>query len=346
MILGAIAVSIAVAGIAWGPAPLTGGADPLHPEARAADAPDVPVAWTREFPKTDFSRRAVALDEILSGGPSRDGIPAIDDPQVQPVDLVRAVRDREPVLVVDLNGDARAYPLQILIWHEIVNDTVGGVPVAVTYCPLCASGIVFERTVDGRELDFGTTGRLRKSDLVMYDRQTESWWQQFSGEAIIGGLTGTRLEMVPAGTMPMARFRATHPDGRVLVPADPDLRRYGANPYAGYDTAARPMLYDGEMPPGIAPLARVVVVGDTAYSLDLIRDAGTVRVGDLVLRHVDDMASPLDRPRVSMGRDIGAVEVERVTGTGAREPARHHIAFAFAFHAFQPDGRIVTEPPR
>ena len=102
--------------------------------------------------------------------------------------------ETEPVIGLVVNGDARAYPLKILIWHEIVNDTVGGVPVTVTYCPLCNSAIVFERTVDGRVLDFGTTGKLRNSDLVMYDRQTESWWQQFSGTAIVGAMTGTKLD--------------------------------------------------------------------------------------------------------------------------------------------------------
>lgn len=138
------------------------------------DAP-VPRAWTHEFPKTDFSRRAVPLDEIQSGGPSRDGIPAIDDPAVRPVGQVRAVKDQEPTLVVTLNGETRAYPLQILMWHEIVNDTLGGVPIAVTFCPLCNSGIVFRRQLqDGTVLDFGATGRLRHADLLMYDRQTES----------------------------------------------------------------------------------------------------------------------------------------------------------------------------
>jgi hypothetical protein len=321
---------------------------PVAPLTKSAIADDddeatAPVVWSREFPKTDFSKRAVPLSEITSGGPSRDGIPPIDRPRFLPVDEVRAVRDREPVIVVDLNGDARAYPIQILVWHEIVNDTVGGVPVAVTYCPLCASGIVFDRRAGSWVLDFGTTGRLRHSDLVMYDRQTESWWQQFTGEAIIGQLTGLRLDMLPAATMPMGRFRAWHPDGRVLVPRDPNLRRYGATPYAGYDTAARPMLYGGAMPEGIAPLARVAVVEGTAYALDLIRARGTLRDGDLILTHIDDMASPLDAPHVARGRDIGAVTVERVGPDGSRAAVPYHIAFAFAFHAFNPEGRIVTE---
>jgi hypothetical protein len=139
------------------------------------------------------------------------------------------------------------------MWHEIVNDVVGGVPVSVTFCPLCNTAVVFDRRVDERVLDFGTTGKLRYSDLVMYDRQTESWWQQFLGEAIIGELTGAVLTVVPARIESFARFRARAPEGRVLVPNSPALRRYGANPYAGYDTSARPRFYFGEPPAGIAP---------------------------------------------------------------------------------------------
>ncbi len=129
-----------------------------------------------EWPNTDFSKSLVDLNEIISGGPPKDGIPAIDEPKfVSPKEAIEWLDAREPVIAVVIKDDARAYPLQILIWHEIANDVVGDVPVLVTFCPLCNSSLVFDRRVNGRVLDFGTTGRLRKSDLVMYDRQTESW---------------------------------------------------------------------------------------------------------------------------------------------------------------------------
>jgi len=138
---------------------------------------------------TDFSKHSVPYSEILSGGPPKDGIPAIDEPKFVSVDEADAwLRPQEPVILVQVGDDARAYPVQILMWHEIVNDTIGGVPVVVTYCPLCNTGIAFERT-QGQVLDFGTTGRLRYSNLVMYDRQTETWWQQATGEAIAGEYT-------------------------------------------------------------------------------------------------------------------------------------------------------------
>lgn len=314
---------------------------PLWP-AMASDASNVPTALTREFPKTDFSTHAVPLDEIMSGGPRRDGIPSIDDPTFRPVAEVRAVKDEEPVVVVAGETEARAYPLQILMWHEIVNDTLDGKPITVTYCPLCGNGIVFDRRIDGMALSFGTTGRLRKSNLVMYDRQTESWWQQLTGEAIIGALTGVRLEMVPAALMPMKAFRTAHPQGMVLLPPDPGARQYGANPYVGYDSSRRPFLFKGDLPEGIAPLARVVVVDGTAYALTMIRRHGSVEIDGLRFSHTPGMASALDAPRIEWGRDVGAVSV--VTADPEGTPVPHYLAFAFAFHAFHPTARIVTVP--
>src|SRR5687768_14424070 len=125
-----------------------------------------------EWPKTNFEIRSVDLADIRSGGPGRDGIPSIDSPKfAEMAELEDDLDPEEPVIGVEIGGDARAYPLRILTWHEIVNDVVGAVPVAVTYCPLCNAAIVFRRELDGTVLEFGTTGRLRNSDLVMYDRQ-------------------------------------------------------------------------------------------------------------------------------------------------------------------------------
>ena len=216
-----------------------------------------PARWQSEWPDTDFSRHSVAFDEIFSGGPPRDGIPSIDDPAFVPVSEA-GLPDREPVIGLTIGDDSRAYPLRILMWHEIVNDVVGGVPVAVTFCPLCNTGIVFDRRLDGRMLEFGTTGKLRNSDLVMYDRTTESRWQQFVGEAIVGELTGSRLAMLPSRLESFPNFVERAPDGRVQVASAGALRAYGRNPYVGYDTSPAPLLYRGPLPERIAPLARVI----------------------------------------------------------------------------------------
>ena len=159
-------------------------AGPVVDYARAAS--DKPLFSTWGW-KTNFEKHSVPYEEILSGGPPKDGIPAVDNPKfVSQKEADKWLKNIEPVVVVEHKGEARAYPLQILTWHEIVNDQLNGLPVSVTFCPLCNAAIAFDRRLDGRLLDFGTTGKLRNSDLVMYDRQTESWWQQFTGEAIIG----------------------------------------------------------------------------------------------------------------------------------------------------------------
>ena len=296
-----------------------------------------PLMWAVEWPDTDFSKHSVEFEEILSGGPPKDGIPSIDEPEFVAVSEVDGLADTEPVVGLVVGGEARAYPLRVLIWHEIVNDTVGGVPVTVTYCPLCNSSIAFDRRIDGRVLDFGTTGKLRNSDLVMYDRQTESWWQQFMGEGIVGEMTGRKLKMLPSRLESFARFRERAPEGRVLVPSSPGIRPYGANPYVAYDTARAPFLYRGDMPDGIEPMVRVIAVDGEAWSLPLLREKGNIDKGDLVLRWVEGQNSALDSRAIAKGRDVGNVVVQR-----SGEDVVHDVTFAFVFHAFHPEGVIHT----
>jgi hypothetical protein len=239
--------------------------DALPPEYR--DQPP-PGRAESEF-ETDFSRATISFSEIFSGGPPKDGIPAIDAPRFVSVDEASEwVARREPVLVVEervvAEGGGTAvhiYPLQVLTWHEIVNDVVGEVPVAVTYCPLCNTGIAFDRRHEGEVLDFGTTGRLRFSNLLMYDRQTESWWQQASGAGVIGHFAGTRLRMVPVMMISFAEAAEIWPDARVLSRETGFSRAYGANPYVGYDSSERPFLFRGPTMNGeFNPLDRVVSI--------------------------------------------------------------------------------------
>jgi hypothetical protein len=314
----------------------------LGPGLGEGSPPPIPTAgW-----KTDFSKRAVPLAEFQSGGPGKDGIPAIDEPHFVAVGAVDFLEPREPVIVVDLDGDARAYPIQILIWHEIVNDVVAEVPVAVTFCPLCNTAIVFDRRVAGRTLDFGTTGNLRNADLVMYDRQTESWWQQFGGRALVGEFTGTRLGQLPARIVAWAEFEREHRDGRVLSRDTGHSRPYGQNPYLGYDDAASPPFFhaansDDERLP---PKERVVFIerdGDAvAVPFSVLGRRATVRVvvggHRLVVRLRPGAASALDAARVAEGRTVGAAEV--------REQGRlvpFDEPFWFAVAAFRPGVRII-----
>jgi Protein of unknown function (DUF3179) len=310
-----------------------------------------PISWRLEWPRTDFSKHGVPFAEIRSGGPPKDGIPAIDAPRFErlargkPMGWSAALGDTEPVIALSIGDDARAYPLRVLIWHEIANDTVGGTPVVVTYCPLCNAALVFERVVDGRVLDFGTTGKLRHSDLVMYDRQTESWWQQFTGDAIVGAMTGRRLRLVPSRLESFDRFRQRFAEGQVLVPSNPNARNYGRNPYVGYDaTGQRPFLYNGSLPEGIEPMERVVAIETApgrheAWALALLRRRGAVHSADLLIQWQPGQASALDKTSIAAGRDVGNVIVQR------REEDRlvdvpYDVTFAFVFHAFRPNSPI------
>ena len=210
--------------------------------------------------KTDFSKHSVKYSEIIAVRPPRDAIPPLDDPEFFLLSDVENYMPPEwPVLSLEINGEARAYPLAILIWHEIVNDEVGGVPVAITYCPLCNTAIVFDRRVDGTVLDFGTSGLLRNSDLVMWDRQTESWWQQITGEAIVGELTGARLSFLPATVVSWGEFRRAFPDGQLLSRETGFGKAYGQPPYIGYDdTGSAPFAFTGSVDSRLDAMERVV----------------------------------------------------------------------------------------
>ncbi len=302
-----------------------------------------PATWKKEgWTKTDFTRAKIKWEEILSGGPPKDGIPSIDRPDFKAVAEIRDLAPNEPVIGLEIAGDARAYPLRILIWHEIVNDVVGERPVTVTYCPLCNSAVVFDRRVGGRLLDFGTTGKLRNSDLVMYDRQTESWWQQFTGEAVVGELLGDELKLIPARLESFAEFTARHPTGKVLVPNSPSMRRYGTNPYVSYDTSRAPFLYRGSMPEGIEPMARVVVVKadrskPVIVSLEHLRKLGAVSLKGVRLTWRAGQTSALDVAQIAKGLDVGTVEAvsDAPESKGALLP--YDVTFAFVAHAFHPD---------
>jgi hypothetical protein len=262
--------------------------------------------------KTDFSRHSVPLGEFVSGGPPRDGIPPIDDPKFVAVrEADEWLDEREPLLVVEVAGAVRAYPVQILVWHEIVNDELGGRPVAVTYCPLCNSSLVFDRDVDRvGVMRFGTTGNLRHSDLVMWDDRTESWWQQLTGEAVVGELTGTRLEVLPSQTLSWADFKARHPQGDVLSRDTGFDRDYGANPYAGYDDPqSSPFLLDSQPDRRLPPKERVVAIEDVVVPFSrLARDpVAEIEVDGtpVVVLYKRGVLSPLDNAAISRSRDVG-----------------------------------------
>jgi len=287
-----------------------GGAFPQGPSA--LDSMNAP-----EFPEP-----LVDVTAILSGGPPPDGIPPIDAPVFTSVVAADEwIDDAEPVVVIEIGGDERAYPVQILIWHEIVNDTVGGVPVAVTYCPLCNSAVSYRRTIEGVETTFGTSGRLFASALVMYDRATESLWTHFDGRAVVGVLTGRTLEAIPSPLISWSDFKVTHPDGTVLDRAATGYDRpYGNNPYVGYDNPdTDPFLFRGAVDDRAVAKQRVVGVAledaAGAWALEAI-SGGAARATNadlegrpLVILWKAGQASALDANAIADGVDVGSVGV-------------------------------------
>lgn len=296
-----------------------------------------PSLWRHEWPDTNFNRTSVAnWAEILSGGPPKDGIPALSDPDFIKATEESRIQDREPVITVEIAGQApRTYPIRYLTWHEIVNDKIGGVPIAVTFCPLCNSGMTFDRRAGGKVLTFGVSGKLRNSDMVMYDRETQSWWQQAIGTGIVGEMTGVELTQLPSWMESWAEYKARNPDG--LVMAQPGWpRTYGRNPYVSYDSSSRPFLYNGEMPPhNIPALSRVVRVGNRAWPIMRLREEGEVSEAGLKISWASGQASALDAGTIGKGKDVGTVRVRNSSG----KDVPHDVMFAFAFHAFFPKGK-------
>jgi len=188
---------------------------------------------------TDGLKHIVPLDKIKGGGPPRDGIPSIDEPEFTSVSEAEFMSDNDIVIGLKINGDTKAYPLFIMVWHEIVNDNVGGVPVAVTYCPLCFTNQVFERILDGQQVEFGTSGKLYNSNLVMYDRLTNSYWSQALGMAITGEYTGSSLKKIPFDIMIWKDWTNLYPETLVMTTSTGYVRAYGADPYGNYYTDPR-----------------------------------------------------------------------------------------------------------
>jgi hypothetical protein len=295
-----------------------------------------------EFPKNDFENTTIFLDEIISGGPPRDGIPPIDRPKFIKMPISMGLQ--EPVIYLEINNEAKIYPIRILTWHEIVNDQVGGIPVSVTYCPLCNASIVFDRRFKGQILDFGTSGRLRKSDLIMYDRQTETWWQQFTGEGIVGKLAGKKLKKIPALIISFEEALKINKNkgyqNKILKGIG--ARRYGDNPYVGYDKSGFPFLYSGGLPRDISPMDYVIVIEDMAYSLSLIQREKIIKKKGIIITWSEGLNSALEDRKIKKGRDLGFVRVQKEVN-GKLQDIVYDYTFAFVYHAFHNGKKVIQK---
>ena len=267
---------------------------------------------------TDFSKSTIELDELLVGIPAsdpRDGIPPIDNPVFETVSDSSWISDQEPGVLLEVADDARFYPLSILTRHEIVNDIVGDVPVAVTYCPLCNTAMTFDRRIDGSTLRLGVSGLLRNSDLVMWDDETQSLWQQITGEAIVGARAGEQLTSLGSAIVRWADFKTGHPEGLVLGPNQGFGNNYGYNPYEFYSLRETPYgFFTGTIDERWPALSRVVGVSvgssEKAYPFPLINEVGAVNdmIDDqavVVFWGAADTADALDAGVIADARGIG-----------------------------------------
>lgn len=255
------------------------------------------------------------LSRVRSGGPPPDGIQPVDAPCFESLASASSwLGDTSPLLVVQVGDEVRAYPLAIMTQHEIVNDVIAGVPVVVTYCPLCNSGLAFERTLDGEVLDFGTSGRLFQSNLVMYDRQTRGLWTQFDGEAVAGEpYVGTSLPRLPTNVLGLDTLIETEPDALVLSRDSMPGRSYGRNPYPGYDDIGIEFgLFEGDTDDRLPANTRVIGLGDergaVAVPLPRLQDEQVVEVdvdGPVVVFWAEGANSALDTAEIDLGADVG-----------------------------------------
>ncbi len=271
--------------------------------------------------------------KIRSGGPPKDGIPAIDNPKYVTVEEADAwIQDNELVLAIDYKGVKRVYPFQILVWHEIVNDNIAGDPILITYCPLCGSGIAFERTINGEEVEFGTSGKLYNSNLVMYDRKTDSYWTQINGLAIVGPLTGTRLTPISIDTVVWRDWKVAHPDSEVLSQDTGIRRQYGRDPYGSYYEDSF-LLFpvessDDRVHPKTVIFGIEVEGAYKAYKEDDLKESGVIE------DTVNGVSVKVERD------DAGIVKITNLDTGGEIVKERD---FWFAWYAFHPETDLYTK---
>ena len=267
--------------------------------------------------RTDLSKHSIDLKELKAGGPGKDGIPALSHPRfVTTAEARKWLDQKEPVIVVE-SGEVRAYPLEILIWHELVNDSIDDLPILISYCPLCNSAVVFDRRIGDTTYDFGVSGMVRNSDMVMFDRQTESLWQQITGEAIAGALTGQQLKILPAETISFQVVSAQFPRAKVLSRETGYARAYGQNPYVGYESSGPPIFPVTRSRMPVPLMERIVAITETgktkAYPFSSLRKAHVVEDAIDSTRYVilfeGGMRTAIDSARVADSRDVGAVGV-------------------------------------
>jgi hypothetical protein len=279
----------------------------------------------------DFSNPLIPVQKIMSGGPGKDGIPAILDPKFMDAEKAASfLKDSDRVIAISINGDSRAYPVKILNWHEIVIDKVGGQPVLITFCPLCGTGMMFDRKIKGKEYTFGVSGLLYESDLLFYDHQTDSLWSQIEGKAVTGKMSGSELKLLESLNTTWGYWKKEHPDSKALTTDTGHSRNYDASPYGDYNKSSALMF--------------PVVKTDRQYNLkDMVIG---VRINGQAKAYFFPVLKNLTTPLSdTVGGEVVKVHFDKATSTafitgkdGARVPTV--IGFWFAWYAFNSDTQV------
>ena len=275
---------------------------------------------------TNWNKHSIPYSELLSGGPARDGIPAIYNPKFTSIKKASSwIKNKEPLIFVKINNQTKAYPLQVLIWHEIVNDSLDNQKILVTFCPLCNASIVFSRIINEKEYTFGTSGLLRHSDLVMYDKQSESLWQQFTGNAIVGDMLGFRLKALVSSIISFEDIKRFYPNTKILSKDTGYNRDYGKNPYSGYDDiSSNPFLLDTKVNDKLPAMRRVATIEindkTKAYSYKILKNKKVINDvfenKKLVLFYKKEVLSVLDDSQIKNSQKVGSSSIYESTIDG------------------------------
>ena len=280
----------------------------------------------------DLSNSLLPVEQIFHGGPPRDGIPALSDPKLIKAAQAKYLQSTDRDVGVVLHGEARAYPIAILNWHEIVNDEINGQHFAVTYCPLCGTAVAFEASIDGKATDFGVSGLLYNSDVLLYDRETESLWSQILGKAVAGKRVGKHLTPIPISHTTWRAWRSKHPATQVMSDETGHFRDYGRNPYAGYEESRSTYFaVNNEAPDTYHPKEVVVGLGIDgiykAYPFIELDKQGKRRFSDSVNGTNFNFEWDSDNRNIT------------ITDT-AGKPVASIQGFWFAWFAFHPDTEV------
>lgn len=283
----------------------------------------------KAIPDQLVQKATIDPSKILDGGPGKDGIPSVDNPKFTTVDEAKKnFKDSDLVLLVSQHNQTKAYPILIMNWHEIVNDKIDDTPIVVSYCPLCGSGITYKRILNGEEVQFGVSGKLYNSDLLMYDRKTESLWSQITGGAVVGPLAGKKLEMLDANLIDIKTLAKNYPNALVLSKDTGFDRDYTRSPYGDYDKSSQIYFPVENTSDKLFTKDRVIGIEINgkfkAYKFETVKQKGEINdqaFGEIINLKVDDK---------------GNIMVAKTNG----EKLRFINTFWFAWVAFHPDTEI------